>query len=223
MKILLINGSPNKAGCTGTALKLVADAAMEAGAQTEIFHIPNKPLRGCAGCFVCKRRRNDRCVFEDDCVNDVIEKAERADAFIFGTPVYFSGPTGQLLCVMDRAFFASRAFSGKPAAAICSARRAGTTATIEVLNQFFYISRMPLVTSSYWPMVHGVTPEDVLKDEEGVQAMRFLGRNTVRAVRALEAEKAAGLEAPAMPEGKKIWTNFIPDGNTRWEDFLKGQ
>jgi multimeric flavodoxin WrbA len=223
MKALLVNGSPRPSGCTFTALRIVADAIHEEGVETEIFQIPTAPLRGCASCGWCLREQKGRCAFDDDCVNRLIEKAETSDGFIFGAPVYFSSPAGQLVAVMDRAFFAGNPFRGKPAGAVCSARRAGNSLSLDILNKYFLISGMPVVTTTYWPMVHGVTPEDVFKDKEGVQTMKMLGRNMVWTIKSLEAAKAAGVQKPPISEGKKIWTNFIEDGTKDWVDFIEGR
>ena len=66
---------------------------------------------------------------------------------------------------------------------------------------------MPLVSSSYWCEVHGNTPEEVLRDEEGVSTMRRLGQNMAWMLECIEAGKAAGVEAPEQE--KKARTNFI--------------
>ena len=95
----------------------------------------------------------------------------------------------------------------KPAAAVASARRAGTTATLDVLTKYFSYHQMPVVSSCYWNMVHGNTPEEVMKDEEGVQIMRVLGKNMAWLLKCLEAGRSAGVPMPAQEE--KIQTNYI--------------
>ena len=209
MKTLLINGSPHKNGSTAAALRLVADALEEEGIETEIYQIP-PAVQGCAGCFRCKESGANRCVFDDDEVNGIIGKIEEADALVLGTPVYFSGPTGQLLAVLDRVFFAGRAsFTGKPGAAVCALRRGGATATLEVLQQYFTISGMPIAPSTYWPMAHGMSGGEVLKDGEGAQAMQMVGKTIAWLLNCIEAGKAAGIVYPEIPGGEKISTNFI--------------
>ena len=96
----------------------------------------------------------------------------------------------------------------KPGAAVASARRAGTTATLDQLNKYFMISQMPVVSSQYWNMVHGSCPEDVKKDEEGMQIMRVLGRNMAWLLQSIEAGKKAGISCP-QPETEKKRTKFI--------------
>lgn len=206
MKVLLINGSPNKKGCTFTALSEVAEALNREGIETEIFHIGNQPVRGCIGCGGCANK-NGRCVFDDDAANRAIEAAESADAYVIGSPVYFASANGALIALLDRMFYAGKCFAYKPAAAVVSARRAGTTASIDEINKYFAIRNMPVVSSRYWTMVHGNTPEEVRQDLEGMQNMRILGRNMAWMLKCLEAGKAAGIP---MPEGETpIKTNFI--------------
>ena len=100
-----------------------------------------------------------------------------ADGIVVGSPVYYAGPNGALCALLDRVFYAGGGFPFKPAAAVVSARRGGTTAAFERLNKYFTMNRMPVVSSQYWNGVHGFTPDDVRKDEEGLQTMRTLGYN----------------------------------------------
>ena len=207
MKVLLLNGSSRPSGCTYTALREVAVSLEVAGIETEILFLGNEPVRDCTACGTCAKVPG-KCVFDDDIVNRIIEKARGADGFIFGTPVYSAHPSGRILSVLDRVFYAGKsAFIHKPAAAIASARRAGTTATLDVLQKYFTISQMPVVTSTYWTMVHGKQPEDVLKDEEGLQTMRNLASNMVWMLRCIEAGKAAGIQPPQEEFGAR--THFI--------------
>lgn len=207
MRVLLLNGSSHLHGCTDTALREIAAVLEAAGIEAEILFLGNEPVRDCTACGAC-RTAPGRCVFDDDIANKVIAKAEAADGFVFGTPVYYSHPSGRILSVLDRVFYAGKhAFAHKPAAAIASARRAGTTATLDVLQKYFTISQMPIVSSTYWTMVHGKQSEDVLKDEEGLQTMRNLASNMAWMLRCIEAGKAAGIQPPQAESGAR--TNFI--------------
>jgi len=209
MKVLLINGSPNKEGCTYTALKEAADALNKEGIETEIFHIGNKPIRGCIGCGGCRKTDEGKCIFNDDIVNGAIEKLKTADGLIVGSPVYYASANGSLISFLDRVFFAGNKFAAfKPAAAVVSARRAGTTASLDEINKYFQISNMPVVSSRYWNMVHGNTPDEVKKDLEGLQVMRTLGRNMAWILKSIQCAKENGINAPAE-ESPKIYTNFI--------------
>ncbi|HIS77548.1 MAG TPA: flavodoxin family protein [Candidatus Merdivicinus excrementipullorum] len=206
MKVLLLNGSPHPHGCTFTALSEVAKTLEENGVEAEILQIGAKPVRGCIACGGCAGK--GRCAFGDDIVNTLIEKMEQADGFIVGSPVYYASANGAVECILDRAFYAGgKAFVHKPAAAVASARRAGTTATLDELTKYFTISQMPVVSSTYWPMVHGNKPEDVAKDEEGLQVMRNLGRNMAWLLKCIEAGKQAGVQVPEAE--RQYRTNFI--------------
>lgn len=205
-KVLLVNGSGNEYGCTFTALSEVAAALEKEGIETEIFQLGKAPIRDCIGCGGCGRA--GKCVFDDDMVNAFVEKAKEADGFVFGTPVYYAHPSGRILSFMDRVFYSGGAnFAFKPAAAVASARRAGTTASLDVMNKYFGISRMPVVSSNYWNMVHGNKPEEVKQDLEGMQIMRGIGQNMAWMIRCIEAGKAAGVELPQTEA--KVKTNFI--------------
>ena len=206
MKVLLLNGSPNEAGCTYTALSEVAGVLEQQGIVSEIMQIGKTPVHGCTACGACYDGRG-RCVFDDDIVNLFLEKMEAADGLVIGSPVYFAAPNGALLALLDRAFYAGSHFAYKPAAAVTSARRAGTTATLDVLNKYFTIRHMPVVSSQYWNMVHGKTPEEVRQDREGMQTMRTLGRNMAWMLKCMEAGKQAGVP---FPEHEAVLrTNFI--------------
>lgn len=207
MKVLMLNGSSRPRGCTYTALSEVAASLKENGVDSEIVFLGNAPVRDCIACEKCAGLDN-ACVFDDDIVNQVLRKAEAADGFIFASPVYYAHPTGRLLSVLDRAFYAaSDVFAYKPGAAVVSARRAGTTASLDVINKYFTIADMPVVSSTYWNMVHGNTPEEVRQDLEGLQTMRNIGRNMAWLLRCLEAGRAAGVAAPKPEHDRR--TNFI--------------
>lgn len=210
MKVMLVNGSPHRHGCTDRALQEVARTLEENGVEAEFFWIGAKPVGGCIACGGCDR--TGACVF-DDAVNEFRAKAAEADGFVFGAPVHYAHAGASLVGFMDRLFYSNgRAgqpdvFRHKPAAAVASARRAGTTAALDDIQKFFTISQMPVVSSRYWNNVHGNTPEEVERDAEGLWTMRQLGRNMAWLLRSIEAGRAAGLEPPAQEPGAR--TNFI--------------
>jgi len=221
MKVLLINGSANKKGCTYTALCEVANTLEKEGLETEIISLGSKAIRDCTGCFACVNKKLGKCVFNDDIVNEIIEKTKEADGFIFGTPVYFAHPTGRILSLMDRVFLAGREnFAYKPASAVIVARRAGTTASFDVMNKYFAISNMPIVTSQYWNNVHGLIPEDIQQDKEGLQIMRVLGKNMAWLLNCIAQSKQNGLKTPELGEDR-VYTNFIdnPENFRNSEDI----
>jgi len=207
MKVLLVNGSPNKDGCTFTALSEVASALKGEGVESEIFHIGVKPVRGCTACGKCFEHRNNKCIFTDDVCNELSAKIAEADGLVVGSPVYYSGPNGALCALLDRVFYsASRSFKHKPAACVVSCRRGGASAAFDRLNKYFTISEMPVVSSQYWNAVHGHKADDVRKDLEGLQIMRTLGRNMAWLLKNIESGNA-----PPEPEAKRQFTSF-PDG-----------
>lgn len=206
MKVLLINGSPHEKGCTYTALWEVAKQLLRGGIESEIFWIGAKPIGGCTACGACKGK--GKCVFgEKDGVNACIEKMQQADAVVIGSPVYYAGPNGSLLSLLDRVFYAAGGtFALKPGAAVVSCRRGGASATFDRLNKYFTISSMPVVSSQYWNSVHGNTPEEVRRDEEGLQVMRTLADNLTWLLRCLQVAEGQ-VEKPQWEP--RVSTNFI--------------
>ena len=208
MKVLLVNGSPHEKGCTYTALTIVEKALNENGIETEHFWIGNKQLTGCIACGFCAK--NKRCVLEDS-VNEFLKKAKEVDGFVFSSPVHYASMSGSMTGFMDRVFMAGlrekENLLQKVGAVVVSSRRAGATATLDQLAKYLSFAEMPIVSSRYWNEVHGSKPEDVLKDEEGVQIMRVLGKNMAWLLKCIEAGKKQGINSPE-PENK-IFTNFI--------------
>lgn len=186
MKVILLNGSRREKGCTYTALSVVADTLKENGIDAEIIH----------------------AVPDTATVNAVAEKMKTADGLVIGSPVYWASPSGEIVSFMDQlAGKAGAALIHKVGATVASARRAGTTATLDVLNKYLAYHQMVSVASNYWPMVHGNTPDEVRQDAEGLQIMRVLGRNMAWILKCIDAGKKAGITAPETEA--KIMTNFI--------------
>ncbi len=205
MKVLMLNGSANAKGNTYTSLLEIGKQLEKEGISYEIFQLGGAPIRDCIGCGQCTEKG---CVFVDDKVNEFIAKAKEADGFVFGTPVYYAHPSGRVLSFLDRVFYSSgRAFAFKPGASITVARRGGNSASFDVLNKYFGISQMPVVSSTYWNMTHGGAPEEALQDAEGMQTMRNIARNLAWMLKCFEEGKKAGVELPQTERGS--WTNFI--------------
>lgn len=206
MKVLMINGSPHRDGCTAAALNIIARELKTQGVDSEIVWIGLSAVHGCTGCGGCKKL--GKCVFDDDVVNTVAAKARTADGYVFGSPVHYASPAGAMIALMDRLFVSCGAdMRFKPAASIVSARRAGTTASYDVLNKYIGINNMLQVPSTYWNMVHGNTPEEVLRDEEGVSVMRAVASNMAWLLKLLANSRGTALEKPVIIE--KVKTNFI--------------
>lgn len=204
MKVLIINGSPHADGCTACALKEVEKELNNEGIETITLHIGNKDIRGCIACNFCKE--NKRCVF-DDAVNDAARIFEECDGLLIGTPVFYSGSNGTLISFLDRFFNSSYVKkSMKVGAAVISSRRAGSTNALDEIYKYFGISNMPIATSTYWNEVHGFTKEDVLKDKEGLQTMRNLGRNMAFLIKSIKLGKES-FGQPKNELGER--TNFI--------------
>ena len=204
-KVLLINGSPNEFGCTYTALKEVETTLKKHDIETEIIYLGKKPISGCIACGKC--RQIGHCVIQD-IVNEVSPKLEECDALVIGSPVYYAGPAGMLCSFLDRLFFSNPSkMAGKLGAAVVSCRRGGASAAFDRLNKYFSISNMHIVGSQYWNQVHGFTPDDVRKDEEGLQTMRTLGENMAWMLKNIEEGRKNGVKPPVYEE--QICTHFI--------------
>lgn len=199
-KILLINGSPNAGGCTFTALSEIAGVLEREGIESEIFQLGKKAIQGCVACFGCVKL--GRCVF-NDAVNEINSRSDEFDGMVIGSPVYYGSAAGSLCAFLDRLFMSrGNKWRGKFGACVVSCRRGGATAAFDRLNKYFTISRMPVVSSQYWNMVHGFTPDDVRKDVEGLQTMRTLGQNMAWLVKGMK-------DIPLPVYEPTIYTNFI--------------
>ena len=205
MHVLLINGSPHEKGCTYTALSEVAAQLEKRGVSSEIFWIGNQPIRGCIDCKSCWGK--GACVFNDDPVNQCIQKIIAADGVVVGSPVYFGGIAGSLKCLLDRVFYdAKRLFFYKPAAAVVTCRRGGAASTFDAINKYFMISSMPVVSSTYWNNVFGGNGEQAQQDAEGMAVMENIGKNMAWLLKCIHAGKEQGI---TPPEQTKARTNFI--------------
>lgn len=205
MRVLLVNGSPHRQGCTFTALSEVARILEQEGVESEIFHIGSGAVHGCTACGQC--RDTGRCIFTGDTVNEGIERFKQADGIVVGSPVYYAAPNGALCAWLDRVFFLkSTPYFFKPAAAVVSCRRGGASAAFDRLNKYFTIARMPVVSSQYWNAVHGNTPDEVRRDLEGLQIMRTLARNLAWLLKCIDHARGA---VPYPEIEPPVATNFI--------------
>lgn len=204
MKILMLNGSPNERGCTFTALDEMRGVFDSLGVEHELVQIGKEPIAGCIACDAC---RSTGYCFRGDLANRLKDAMSGADAFVVGSPVYYASPNGSLISLLDRMFYMHGDYANKPGAVVVSCRRAGSTASLDVLQKYFIINGMPIAASTYWPMVHGNSPEEVREDEEGLQIMRALAHNLVYMARCFAAGRKQGI-LPTFDEGR-IYTNFV--------------
>ncbi len=204
MKVLIINGSPRKGGNTSIALNQVAEILHAEGIETVTFEIGTKALRGCTACLWCAK--NGRCVFDDE-VNEVAHLFDECDGVVIGSPVYYASANGTLTAFLDRLFYSTQFDKRmKVGASIAVARRGGCTATFDQLNKYFTISGMPIASSHYWNIVHGLRPGEVEQDAEGMQTLRSLARNMAFLIKSI----ALGRAQYGLPEvEKRVGTNFI--------------
>ena len=211
MKVLMLNGSFNPDGSTSAGLEIMAKTFAEEGVETEIVTVGAKPIADCIACGKCAELK--RCVFANDAVNDFAEKTKTSDGFVFGSPVYYAHPSGRIQSFLDRLFFSTMnadryaSLRHKPCASIVVARRAGTSASFDVLNKYATISQMIVVGSTYWNEFHALTKEDVPEDPEGLQTLQNLARNMVYVMKCLKAGRDAGIMPPATKE--EVFTNFV--------------
>lgn len=200
MKVLLVNGSPNRKGCTYVALKQIQDTLSEENIDSEIYHVGHKDIRGCIDCRKCNEL--GKCVYDDE-VNSFVEKAEEFDGYIFGGPVYYGTINPTLTNFMTRVFFSSffggkRIFRLKPAAAVASARRAGTLTAIDTINRFFNWGEMPIISSTYWNVIYGSKVEEAMEDLEGLRTMTALAKNMAWFLKIKELSLKEGIPLPEV-------------------------
>lgn len=204
MKVILLNGSPREKGCTYTGLRIIAEQLEKNGVESQMFWVGNRPVIGCTACLSCKK--TGKCIYGQDMVNTVAEAMKEADGFIVGSAVHYAGATGAVTSFLDRLFYSMdrRFLKMKFGASIVSCRRGGASATFDQLNKYFTINQMPIVSSCYWNQIHGNTPEEVYRDEEGVRTLKVLANNMAYLIK---CKQQSNLELPEEPE--PAMTNFI--------------
>ena len=210
MKVIAINGSPNKNGNTHLALKMVGNKLLENGIDFEIVHVGNKVIRGCTACGLCRKNQDEECSIKTDTVNEVVRQMKNADGIILGAPVHYSGVPGTMKSFLDRAFYVAGSNGGlfrhKVAAALVAVRRTGGSATLDSLNHYLTYSEMILSTANYWNVIHGRLPGEVEQDTEGAQIMEVLGSNMAWLLQMKDQTRET---IPAPKPFQKIMTNFI--------------
>jgi len=208
MKVIAINGSPNKNGNTWFALKTVGDVIIGEGIDFEIIHAGLQPLYGCIACKKCKESLNNKCSINSDGLNNYINAIREADGIILGSPVFYSGIAGTMKCLLDRLFYVAGANGNwmrhKIGASVVAVRRSGGSATWSALNYYLTISEMTVVSSNYWNIIHGAKPGEAEQDAEGVQIMQVLGANMAWTLKTKQTN-----EIYAPKQTQKIFMNFV--------------
>lgn len=180
MKVLAINGSPRKNGNTALLLHEALAPLREAGWEVEAVQLGGKKIQGCRGCGKCAELKNGRCVFDNDILNELLQKMLAADAMILGTPCYFTDMSAELKALVDRAGYVAYVngglFQGKIGAAVVAAGRAGATHAYDSINHMFLMSRMLVPGSTYWNVGFGHAEGEAAKDTFAIENMRHLGR-----------------------------------------------
>jgi multimeric flavodoxin WrbA len=208
MKVVAFNGSPKREGNTYHAIRIVADELEKEGIEVEIIHVGNKTIKGCLACGACMRNQNEKCITDNDEVNEWIQKMKEADGILLGSPVHYSAISGTMKSFLDRAFYVSNTglLKNKVGASVVAVRRSGGVTTFNQLNNYINYAEMLMPSSNYWNVIHGTKPGDALEDEEGKQIMRVLGKNMAYLLKLVENGKGT-VEEPEKE--KKVFTNFI--------------
>ncbi len=192
MKVIAINASPRKEGNTSILLNELTDGLEAQGIETETIHIGGKKVRGCIACMKCFENKDNKCVFDDDIINECIAKMAQADGIVIGSPTYFADVNTEAKALIDRAGFVAIAndhlFSRKVGAAVSAVRRAGAVRTFDSINHLFGINNMITVGSTYWNLGIGLGPGDVNDDAEGLQTMQNLASNMAWLLKKIHSE-----------------------------------
>lgn len=204
LKVLMLNGSPRKDGNIALAFREMEQIFEQNGVEYENIQLGRMDIRGCIACETC--RKNHKCVFNDDIVNELAAKFKDADGLVVGSPVYYGSANGTIMSALQRLFYSTDFDKSlKVGASVVSARRSGCTATFDELNKFFTISNMPVATSQYWNNIYGWEPGEAKLDDEGKQVMRVLARNMVFLMKSI----VLGKKELGLPETEEhVWTNF---------------
>ncbi|WP_070042270.1 flavodoxin family protein [Robinsoniella peoriensis] len=193
MKVLAINGSARKDGNTAIIIGKVFEELNAAGIETEMIQFAGTIIEPCKACWACGGQNN--CVHKKDMFREVYEKMLDADGIILGSPVYSANVSANMQAFLERAAVVGdmnrdgKTMKHKVGASVVAARRGGALQAVDTMNHFFLNHEMYVVGSTYWNMVYGQMPGDVLKDEEGLENMKNLGQNMVYLLTTLNDKK----------------------------------
>jgi len=99
--VVALSGSPRKGANTDAVLKQVLKGAAKAGARTKFIRLADLAIKGCCACYYC--HTHNACAIKDD-MTKVYAALKKADAWVFGTPVYWFTMSAQLKAPVDRLF-----------------------------------------------------------------------------------------------------------------------
>jgi multimeric flavodoxin WrbA len=188
MKVVLFNGSPRKKGNTYHCLNVVMEELKTEGIDCDYVWFGMDKLQGCTACFKCVENDDQQCVLPGDKINEYIKKMLEADGIIIGSPTYFSDVSTNVKALIERAGYATGGhLKRKVGAAVVAVRRAGAVHVFSSINFFFLIKQMIVVGSSYWNLGIGRQPGEVLKDEEGINTFKNLGKNFAYVLKKINA------------------------------------
>lgn len=181
MKVVAINGSARKSGNTDILIGRILEKLHAAGIETEAVQLADNIIQPCRACFACGGKEN--CVHRQDGFQTIFEKMKAADGILLGSPVYSANISANMQAFLERAAVVCDMNPGllkhKAGACFVTARRGGALNAVDAMNHFFLNHEMFVVGSTYWNMVYGQMPGDVLNDEEGLATMDSLAENMI--------------------------------------------
>jgi multimeric flavodoxin WrbA len=199
MQALAICGSPRKDGNTEILLRACLDKLKAHGIAGELVLLSGKNVKPCQACNACFKKKDRACAMKDDDFQAIFDKICAADIVVVGSPVYFGSATPQIMALLHRAGYVSRAngnlLSRKLGGPVVVARRAGQNFTYAQLLFWYMISDMVVPGSSYWNIAFGRTPGEVKNDAEGLQTVERFAENL-----AWLAERLCGPDPRRSPE-----------------------
>lgn len=194
MKVLGINGSARKDGNTAIIMNKVFEELNRQGIETELVQFAGQVIEPCKACWACGGQKN--CVHRKDIFRSTFDKMLEADGILLGSPVYSANISAGMQAFLERAAVVCDMNRGslnnkyKVGASVVALRRGGALSAVDAMNHFFLNQEMIVVGSTYWNMVYGQMPGDVLKDEEGLHNMQNLGENMAYVLHKLNDNKS---------------------------------
>ena len=147
MKVIVLVGSPRRGGNTDLLVDKVLEGAAASGSETEKVYLYDLEIKPCVDCRACKKG-SFQCAIKDG-IQALYPKLEAAGAIVFGTPLYWYGPTGKMKLLIDRLrpYVASRKLKGKKAAVIVPSEEGAKACrtTISMFKQSFKYLEIELV------------------------------------------------------------------------------